>query len=122
MESLLRKESERQRAHLLRGIPLRTKVQYSALGLAVTIREIPVPTSSDIICLLYDELSVLKALGRLLASEGLQAEKLRVIGPPRASARPRRFDFEKKVETSRFHTQPSQHNHESDVGQRIWNV
>ena len=85
-------------------------------------RDIPVPTSSDIICLLYDELSVLKALGRLLASEGLQAEKLRVIGPPRASARPRRFDFEKKVETSRFHTQPSQHNHESDVGQRIWNV
>jgi FixJ family two-component response regulator len=34
-----------------------------------------VPASSDIICLLDDEPSVLKALGRLLASERLQAEK-----------------------------------------------
>lgn len=33
------------------------------------------PSSADIICLLDDEPSVLKALGRLLASEGLQAEK-----------------------------------------------
>ena len=35
----------------------------------------PVPSVADIICLLDDEPSVLKALGRLLASEGLSAEK-----------------------------------------------
>ena len=34
-----------------------------------------VPSNSDIICLLDDEPSVLKALARLLASEGLQVEK-----------------------------------------------
>ncbi|HEX5176280.1 MAG TPA: response regulator [Chthoniobacteraceae bacterium] len=34
----------------------------------------PVPTG-DIICVLDDELCVLKALGRLLASEGLRTEK-----------------------------------------------
>ncbi|HEY5894894.1 MAG TPA: response regulator [Chthoniobacterales bacterium] len=33
------------------------------------------PPASNIICLLDDEPSVLKALGRLLASEGLHAEK-----------------------------------------------
>jgi two-component system response regulator FixJ len=39
-------------------------------------REIPpVPSPADIICLLDDEPSVLKALGRLLASEGLHAVK-----------------------------------------------
>ncbi len=32
-------------------------------------------SAADIICLLDDEPSVLKALGRLLASEGLQTEK-----------------------------------------------
>jgi FixJ family two-component response regulator len=34
-----------------------------------------VPSAADIICLLDDEPSVLKALGRLLASEGLPTEK-----------------------------------------------
>lgn len=33
------------------------------------------PSPSNIICLLDDEPSVLKALGRLLASEGFQSEK-----------------------------------------------
>jgi FixJ family two-component response regulator len=35
----------------------------------------PVPSAPEIVCLLDDEPSVLKALGRLLASAGLQAEK-----------------------------------------------
>jgi FixJ family two-component response regulator len=34
-----------------------------------------VPSAADIICLLDDEPPVLKAVGRLLASEGLRAEK-----------------------------------------------
>ncbi|MDQ3624391.1 MAG: response regulator [Verrucomicrobiota bacterium] len=33
------------------------------------------PSAAEIICLLDDEPSVLKALGRLLASEGLQTEE-----------------------------------------------
>ena len=39
-----------------------------------------VPSSSDIICLLDDEPSVLRSLGRLLASEGLTA--LKFADPP----------------------------------------